>query len=209
MSESKNSLGSSLTENISRRQAQIRHNKLCPPSASTTAAFKLKMGLDDFLKKWDSESWKDLEKLEAKRSAPSTSSASTKAKVQKTAGVPAPVTPPEALEAWRRQREEGALPAKETETSVKQATAKEDPEKEEEVKVEVKSEEPDSSSSGFDESEESEDAAPHAKPKVSKREMEFGFFGYKRRGGGRKKRQAKQNKEQRLARLARQGKASR
>ena len=198
MSESKNSLGSSLTENISRRQAQIRHNKLCPPSASTTAAFKLKMGLDDFLKKW-----------EAKRSAPSTSSASTKAKVQKTAGVPAPVTPPEALEAWRRQREEGALPAKETETSVKQATAKEDPEKEEEVKVEVKSEEPDSSSSGFDESEESEDAAPHAKPKVSKREMEFGFFGYKRRGGGRKKRQAKQNKEQRLARLARQGKASR
>ena len=169
------------------------------------------MGLDDFLKKWDSESWKDLEKLEAKRSAPSTSSASTKAKVQKTAGVPAPVTPPEALEAWRRQREEGAQPAKETETSVKQATAKEDPKKEEEVKVEVevKSEEPDSSSSGFDESEESEDAAPHAKPKVSKRHMEFSFFGYKRRGGGRKKRQAKQNKEQRLARLARQGKASR
>lgn len=164
------------------------------------------MGLDDFLKKWDSESWKDLEKLEAKRSAPSTSSASTKAKVQKTAGVPAPVTPPEALEAWRRQREEGAQPAKETETSVKQATAKEDPKKEEEVKVEVKSEEPDSSgssSSGFDESEESEDAAPHAKPKVSKRQMEFSFFGYKRRGGGRKKRQAKQNKEQRLARLAR------
>ena len=162
------------------------------------------MGLDDFLKKWDSESWKNLEKLEAKRSAPSTSSASTKAKVQKTAGVPAPVTPPEALEAWRRQREEGAQPAKET--SVKQATAKEDQKKEEEVKVEVKSEEPDapdSSSSGFDESEESEDAAPHAKPKVSKRQMEFGFFGYKRRGGGRKKRQAKQNKEQRLARLAR------
>ena len=165
------------------------------------------MGLDDFLKKWDSESWKNLESLEAKRSAPSTSSASTKAKVQKTAGVPAPVTPPEALEAWRRQREEGAQPASAKETAVKQATAKDELKKEEvKVESELKSEEPDSSgssSSGFDESEESEDAAPHAKPKVSKRQMEFGFFGYKRRGGGRKKRQAKQNKEQRLARLAR------
>ena len=121
------------------------------------------MGLDDFLKKWDSESWKNLESLEAKRSAPSTSSASTKAKVQKTAGVPAPVTPPEALEAWRRQREEGAQPASAKETAVKQATAKDELKKEEvKVESEVKSEEPDSSgssSSGFDESEESEDCS--------------------------------------------------
>lgn len=167
------------------------------------------MGLDDFLKKWDNENWQNLESLQPKRSAPSTSSASTKAKVQRTveagkdakAGVPAPVTPPEALEAWRRQREERAQPASAKEETVKKAPAKED------LKEEVKSEEPDSSdsnSSGFDESEESEGAKPE--PKVSKRQMELHFFGYKRRGGGRKKRQTRQNKEQRLARLARQGK---
>ena len=177
------------------------------------------MGLEDFQKRWDHKSWKELELLEPKRSAPSPSSPSTKAKVQTTPGkdakatlssparpgVPAPVTPPEALEAWRRQRQEGAHPAS-------PAPAKEEVVKQETPKEEPKSEEPDSSdssSSGFDESEESEDAAvePQAKPKMSKRQMEFNLFGYKRRSGGRKKRQTKENKEQRLARLARQSKA--
>ena len=195
-------------------------------STSTAATLKFKMGLEDFLQTWGQKSWKDLGLLEPE---PSTSSSSSsfpqpKAKVQKTSvtagldaktksktaaiasptcpGFPAPATPPEALEEHRLRRQEGAhaagpAPAKE------EALAKEVPKKEE-----PKSEEQsDSSSSGFDESEESEGAVePQAKPKFSKRQMEFNFFGYKRRGGGRKKRQDKQNKEQRLARLARQSK---